>query len=104
MPVCGLGPLVSLAVLALARRREWLRAHALHGLVLAGLATVCVVGPWLLDFALEATGLPALGLAAVAVQLLAFAAYLALSLRAMLLAYRGGRATLRLWRAQRGGA
>lgn len=88
MPVCGVGPLASLAVLALVRRRAWLRWHAWQALLLAALAALVVVGVWLGDFALESAGLPSPGLAGVVLQLGALTAYLALSLRSMALAYR----------------
>jgi uncharacterized membrane protein len=88
VPICGIGPLAGLLVLALARKRAWLRAHAWQGLLLALAAGVIVVGLWLGDFALEMAGLPTPGLATALLQLAAFAAYLVLSLRAMVGAYR----------------
>jgi uncharacterized membrane protein len=87
VPVCAIGPLASLAVLALARRRAWLRSHAWQGLVLGALVALVVGALWLGDFALEVTGLPTPGLATVVLQLAAFAAYLAVSLRCMVVAY-----------------
>jgi uncharacterized membrane protein len=96
VPVCGIGPLTCLAVLALARRRTWLRSHAWQGLLLGALAALAVVAPWLGDFALEAAGLPTPGLATAVLQLLAFAAYLAISLRAMVTAYHRRDAALPL--------
>jgi hypothetical protein len=96
VPVCGIGPLACLAVLALARRRRWLRSHAWQGLLLAGLAALVVVAPWLGDFALEAAGLPSPGPGAVVLQLAASAGYLALSLRSMAQAYHRRDAALPL--------
>lgn len=96
VPVCAIGPLAGLAVLALARRRRWLRAHAWQGLLLAALAGLAVLFPWLLDFALELSGLPTPGLATVVLQLLVAAAYLAVSLRCMVDAYRRRDAALPL--------
>lgn len=109
VPVCGIGPLAGLAVLLLARGRPWVRAHAWQGLLLAALAGLVVVLLWLLDFALELSGLPTPGLATVVLQLAVAAAYLALSLRCMAHAYRGRDAALpligaraRRWTANRG--
>jgi uncharacterized membrane protein len=95
-PVCLVGPFVCVAVLALARRRAWLRSHAWQGLLLGLLAALAVVALWLGDFALEAAGLPSPGLVAVVLQLVVLAAYLAISIRLMLDAYRRREATLPL--------
>jgi len=83
-------------VLWLARRRPWLRAHAWQGILLGAATALVVVGVWLGDFALEAAGLPSPGLAAVVVQLAAFACYLVLSVRSMVGAYRRREAALPL--------
>jgi uncharacterized membrane protein len=96
VPVCGIGFLASLAVLALARRRPWLRAHAWQALVVGASAALMLVAPWLGDFGLELAGLPTPGLATVVVQLAVFAAYLGVSLRCMVDAYRGRDAALPL--------
>jgi len=96
VPLCGLGPLASVVTLALARRRAWLRSHAWQALVLGAVTGLVVAAPWLGDFALESAGLPTPGLATVVVQLAAFAAYLAVSLRCMVDAYRRRDATLPL--------
>lgn len=74
-------------MLAVVRRRPWLSFHAWQGLLLGLAAALLVAGLWLGDFALEAAGLPPLGLIAVAIQLAALASYLALSLRSMIHAY-----------------
>ena len=96
VPLCGMGPLASVATLALARRRAWLRSHAWQALVLGTLTGLVVAALWLGDFALESAGLPTPGLATVVGQLAAFAAYLGLSLRCMVDAYRRRDATLPL--------
>ena len=96
VPVCGVGLLASLAVLALARRRPWLRSHAWQALALGALAALVVLGPWLADFGLEVAGLPTPGLATVALQLAVFSAYLGISLRCMVDAYRRREAGLPL--------
>jgi uncharacterized membrane protein len=96
VPVCAAGPLAGIGVLAFARRRPWLRAHAWQGLLLGALAALVVVVLWLADFALEVSGLPTPGLATVVLQLAVAAAYLAVSLRCMVDAYRRRDATLPL--------
>jgi uncharacterized membrane protein len=83
-------------VLLVARRRPWLRSHAWQGLVLGVAAAVLVAGTWLGGFALEAAGLPSLGLPAVAFQIVVLAAYLALGLRSMVHAYHRRDAALPL--------
>ena len=102
VPICGLGPAAGIATLVLVRRRPWLRSHARQGLALGGVAAFVLVALWLGDFALETAGLPTPGLATVVLQLAVFAAYLVVSLRCMLDAYRRRDAALPLIGARGG--
>lgn len=88
VPLCGAGALVSLvALLTVARRRPRLRFHAWQGLLLAALACVAAVAPWLASHALETAGLPSFGVALVLTQLVAGIALLSASLWLMATAY-----------------
>lgn len=70
LPLCGAGAFVSaLALVTVARRRPRLRFHAWQGLLLSGVASVVVLGPWLGSYVLETAGLPSPGVGAVLVQL-----------------------------------
>jgi uncharacterized membrane protein len=88
LPLCGGGAFVAaLALLTVARRRPRLRFHAWQALMLSVIAWAMAVGPWLVSHALEAAGLPSLGVAAVLLQLAAGLAFLVVSVWLMATAY-----------------